>query len=244
MTKAVLCIVCKAVLNEYSRNYAREAMVAVLLVLLIGKLLKGLTPVHLAFLWAARRDGPPLQREQRIVWLGYFIALLLPPVLFMFQHFFLTQRYVFGVILLLLLLAPAAVCTVLARVANPRLRVALGLVLLLLFAGATARKAPGADENQQAGRWLVERPGSVWTNSSQIGFLVSPEFEGREVTVDGLDGWPDRLPAAGTVTWLALVMNDAEREQLAPQLAAAGWVERAAFERRRKSAVVWAAPAG
>lgn len=229
-----------AVLNDYSQNYARDAMATVLLVLLIGKLLKGLTPVYAAFLWFTRRDRPALQSEHRAIWQAYFAGVLLPPLLFVFQHFFLTQRYVFGAILMLLLLVPAAACTLFQRIRAPRLRVGLAVLLLLILAAATVRKAPEEDVQLLVGQWLAERPGSLWTNSVKAGFFADAEFDGRVLTVDWQAGWLERRPAPGKFDWLVLVVDEAESKQAAALLSAEGMERVTRFEGRRKDAEVWA----
>ncbi len=229
----------EAVLGPYARSYAQDALAAALLVVFVGNVIKGLTVVHLGLLaWGLRRPGLQLDAvSRRTLWV-YGIGVALPPLVFVVAHQFLTQRYVFGVILVLLLLATLAIARLLAALSGPRARMAMALVLLLAFGAASARKLINDDTLSVAGRWLAAQQGAVWTDSKILGYYAE-DGGTREVVVD--EGASPEGLADGAYTWVAIVARHPD-PALVAVLESRGAAEHRRFAGRSRDVVIWRLP--
>jgi hypothetical protein len=175
----------KTVLGEFSDN-GTEALIAALLVTLLAAVIGVLTPLHAAVLWWKRKVPLYLAPvHAKILW-AYALATLAPPALFVVMSYFVSQRYVLAFALILLLLLAPRLISAIAGIRPRPLRFAVITLLVLFFSIASYRNLKIEAELKEAGLWLSQQSGSVWTNSIPVAYYVESRDAGRMVVTQNL----------------------------------------------------------
>lgn len=236
------------VLGRYAGGDARDALLAVLAGLFLAKLVKVLTPVHLALL-ALKPGNARLTPPARRMLLAYGLAALALPLVFLLRHHFLTQRFVLPLALLLLLLVPARLDHLLfQRLGRPALRWGVAGLLLALFVYGSGHNLPaGKSLVREAAAELRGRLGAapLWTNDKALTYYLGRATAERHRHYPWPE-WRSRWAEDGAAAeWLLFLVQAEDGEALAAEVVARGWQPAGAYAdgRQRVLAFRRAAPA-
>ncbi|MDB6060248.1 MAG: hypothetical protein JWM78_351 [Verrucomicrobiaceae bacterium] len=199
----------RTVLGDFSDN-GRESLLAALVVTVIAAVVGVITPIYAVVLWVRRKNifiSSPIHKK--IIW-AYAIAALIPSLLFVAFAYFLSQRYVTAFALILLLLVPQLLIDIFYSMRNRAARISFAVLLVLIFSVASYRNLRSETELKDAGVWLANQSGSVWTNSIPINYYLESKNPDRALVIKDQSMAKSSMEAIDT-EWVALVI--ARRDQ-------------------------------
>jgi hypothetical protein len=195
------------VLSEFSNDYGKEGLLAVLSVVLVGITISTLTPIHALVLWLSRKYETGISMlDKRILW-SYAIATTIPPIIFILKYHFMSPRYLLGLVVILLLLVPARVLCLIKKIQSPSARFAVIAILTLFFVITNIRQLTIETELKDAGVWLANQPGSVWTNNLPISYYARQTDRERSVEIQHNSAWETLLTQSKHFDWVAIVVR-------------------------------------
>ena len=182
-TKAALLE--QSILGEFSSN-GTEALLAALIATLLATIVGVLTPVYALILWCTRNEKIFIAPAHRKILWAYALATFIPPALFVLQSYFVSQRYVLAFSMLLLLLLVPRLVRMIENIRHMPFRIAVIVLLALFFSIASYRNLKIETELKDAGLWLSQQSGSVWTNSIPVAYYIESRAAGKTVITQNL----------------------------------------------------------
>ncbi len=203
-----------SVLNEFSRDYRRDGLLAVLLTILVGTIIKHLTPIYVLTFWATRKTSTGISSiDLRLLYI-YCVLLILPPAIFVLKTHFITSRYVMGFLVVVLLTIPLKLTQVAGKIPKKSIFIATSTVVFLFFCITSMKELAVETLQKEAGLWLAQRNGSIWTNKLPVSYYAANARQTRSVDVIHNGAWPKAPELVQQYNWIAIAAKESQSDDI------------------------------
>lgn len=201
----------QSILNPLSDQYALQAVIAVLITIFLLDLAGAFSPIYAllcAHRFATKAYWPSTAGETRPVLNGLIVINLIATIPFLMKSFFLTGRYVMGLVLVLMLVLPFHLVSLqekwrgsrvgpLIRRAVPTLA---GLIILVVAVDSLYSFGTSKQHLKEAGLWLGQQaaPGArLYSNEQKPAYYASIE----QTVTPSFGEWTQTLAHFRQGTW-------------------------------------------